>query len=425
MAGTPAERLMRVVMAANWWYRRGGAGAVMMDEAEALGRSGHDVIPFASAHPDNLATRFDRYFPSYTETERGGAGLSVAERVSAAIDLIYDKGAADQFTRLLRDTKPDLVHLHNPSRQLSPSVVWAARRERIPVVMTLHDFALICPQGQMLKGDREACRPPNCVRGNVLHAITNTCVKQSYVVSGLAAAEHLVHRSTRGYTRGVTRLIAPSRFMASTVRSAGIGASAMRVVPNGIPDIRSMPRPGAGRYLLYQGRLSREKGLDVLSAAARLAPDVPIALAGDGPMRADLEASSVPSLRMLGLRTPDQLIEDVDQAVAIISPSTGLENAPLAVIEGLRAGRPVIASDIGGQPELIDAGSGVLVPAGDPGALADAMRRLWQDRDQADALGAAARRSFLDHFTIDHHMAALLAVYDEAIRAGQGDLVRT
>lgn len=407
---------MRIVVAANWWYRRGGAGAVMLDEAAALERAGHTVIPFAAAHPDNLATPYDRFFPPYLETSMGGAGMSPLRGIAAAVDLVYDREAARRFDSLIRDVRPDLLHLHNPSRQLSPSILRVAGRAGVPSVLTLHDYNLVCPQGQMLKGDEAACTAPNCVGGNTLHAITNVCVKGSRVVSGIAALEHFIHRSTGAYGRQAGRLIAPSRFMARLVRKAGMGASTLRVVPNGIPDEPpSSTTPALGTHILYQGRLSREKGVDQLCAAARLVPDIPILVAGDGPIRRALEATAPANVRFLGACAPDVLAGHLAAAVAVVSPSTWYENAPLSVLEALRAARPVIATELGGQPELVDASVGRLVSPRDPTAIAAGLRELWDDRGLARSLGEAGRRRYLERYTHAEHMRALLAVYAEVV----------
>lgn len=136
---------MRIVMAANWWYRRGGLGAVMFDEARGLESRGIEVIPFAAAHPQNEATPWSRFFPTFTETAQAGALMSPLARAATAFNLVHDREAARSFARLVDEIRPDVLHLHGPSRQLSPSIIAVAVRHRIPVVITLHDYALICP----------------------------------------------------------------------------------------------------------------------------------------------------------------------------------------------------------------------------------------------------------------------------------------
>lgn len=401
-------------MAANWWYRRGGLGGVMFDEAHGLESRGCEVIPFAAAHPQNEPTPWSRHFPSFTETAQAGAQMSLLARAGAAFDLIHDREAARCFASLIAEVRPDVLHLHGPGRQLSPSIIAVAVRHRIPVVITLHDYALICPQGRLLKGEVAACTPPNCVRGNVVHAVTNRCLKQSTAASAVAALEHLVHRATGAYTRRAARFVAPSRFLARAVTSAGVEARRVAVLPNGLePGASATPLPNEGGHLLYAGRLAGEKGLATLVEAARRLPDATFILAGDGPLKRWLQAEAPPNVSLVGHQPPQELEALRRGAVAVISPSIWYENAPLTVLEAMRAARPVVATDIGGQPELLESGGGLLVPPGDATALVGAIDRLWADRSEAAAIGRAGRQALVERYSLDRHLDGLLAIYEE------------
>ncbi len=172
--------------------------------------------------------------------------------------------------------------------------------------------------------------------------------------------------------------------------------------------------PYSGGHVLFAGRLAREKGLDVLLAAARLLPDVPVVIAGDGPIRGWLESDAPGSVRFLGDQTPDELRRLRADAVAQVSPSTWYENAPLTVLEAMRDGRPSIVSATGGQTEIVDGGSGLVVPPRAAVALADAIRTLWQNRSLAEQLGQAARQRLLASYTLDRHVSTLEGIYGEA-----------
>lgn len=410
---------MRIVMAANWWYRRGGLGDVALAEADALVSRGHAVIPFAAAHPDNVPALSSRYFPPFIETSTAGQDMGLFGKVTAAATLVYRPQAARLFGQLLDEYRPDIVHLHGPARQLTPAVVGAARRRHIPVVMTLHDYLLVCPQGMLVRRGT-ACRPPNCLSGNVLAAIEGRCVKGSLPASALAATETLIHRSLGLYTGNVELLVAPSRFLARLVASAaGVPGDRVRVLPNGLPDEPTDSALPAvdGRHVLFAGRLVREKGVHVLLDAARQIPEIPIVIAGDGPERASLMNDAPPNARFVGLLGRNELGAVRSQAVAVVSPSVWDENAPLSVLEALRAGRPVIATNLGGHPELVTADCGLLVEPSDSTGLAEAIARLWHDRATTDRLGLAARRRYLDRYGLDLHVDRLLDLYGQALRS--------
>lgn len=400
-------------MVANWWYRRGGLGAVMLDESAELEARGHAVLPFAAAHPDNLPSAWARFFPAFLETERLGEHLSLRRRATTVGRLVHNGDAARRFDAFLREARPDVVHLHNTVRQLSPSILGVARRRGIPVVMTLHDYGLVCPQGQLYKAEREACAPPNCLRGNVLHAVSNRCIKRSLAGSLVAAGEHFVHRSLGSYVNRAERLISPSRFLRRVLVSAGIAAARMVVLPNGLPDAPATPLPARGGHVLFAGRLAREKGLDVLLDAARLSPEVTYIVAGDGPLRTRLAAEAPRNVRLVGHASPAELEALREASFAVAVPSTWYENAPLSVLEAMRSARPVVASARGGHVELLSEGGGTLVAPGDAAALARAIGALWSDRRAASEAGHAGRQAFERRYRLDDHVRALIDLYAE------------
>jgi glycosyltransferase involved in cell wall biosynthesis len=409
---------MKIVMAANWWYRRGGLGAVMLDEARELAAAGHTVIPFASAHPSNIRTPWSTYFPPFSETADLGRSMSGIERVRTAVRLLSNSEAARCFDQLLAETRPDIVHLHNTARQLSPSILRIATERKIPILLTVHDYSLICPQGQMYKGEQSACTPPNCTNGNTAHAVLNRCVKRSLAGSSLAAAEHLIHRALRLYIGRAKFLLCPSRFVAGMLMGAGVSPSQLRIIPNGVASLPEVAElPASGRYILYAGRLSREKGLRVLLAAAKLTPDVKYVIAGDGPLLSELESHRTSNVTLTGHVSELGVAELLRECVALVSPSTWYENAPISILEALRGGRPVIASEIGGQGELLRGGGGILVQPGRVLPLVNAIRGVWESPAEAKRLGVAAAANFEKNFTLAIHMERLQSIYHEAIGA--------
>jgi glycosyltransferase involved in cell wall biosynthesis len=345
-----------------------------------------------------------------------GAGASVAQRAKIAASLIYNRDASALFERLISSERPDLVHLHNSVRQLSPSILAVASRHHVPVVMTLHDYALVCPQGQMFKGEREACRPPNCVRGNIVHAVSNRCIKRSVTASAVAAVEQLIHRSTGAYFNNVAALLAPSQFILDHMVAAGIPRRKLRLLPNGLSDdVDEAAIPAEGGHALYAGRLTREKGVDVLLDAARLTPHITYVIAGDGPLKAPLVAKAASNVRFVGHLHRDRLREVYRSSVAIAVPSVWYENAPLSVLDAMRASRPIVATDMGGHVEMLRRGGGILIPRNDARALAAAVSSLWDDRAYARAIGAAGRLIFEQRFTLQQHVDRLMEYYAEAL----------
>jgi glycosyltransferase involved in cell wall biosynthesis len=410
MAGRTDDKL-RVVIASKFWYQRGGLERVMFDEIAGLQERGHAVAGFSTRHPENVASEWSDYFAPYLELGRGSS-ISSADRARAIGRMFSNRPAAASFDRLLVDFRPDVVHVHGIHRQLSPSILFAAQRRGVPVVQTLHDYQHVCPADVLLRGGITPCDPPRCGPLNTLPCIANRCVRGSLATSAISAAERCWQRSRRAYERTVSRFISPSRFMADVMRSGG-WTLPIDVVPNAVCNVDSAGRNDEG-FFLIASRLSAEKGIDVAARAARDA-GVELVVLGDGPERGRLE-SEFPGLGFRGHVSADEVRGYLLRCRAAVLPTTCIENAPMAILEAMSVGIPVISSRVGGVPEQVrDGVDGLLVPPGDAAALCSAMRTLATDEGLARRMGASAQQRARDSFGFDGHMKSLVAVYKRAL----------
>jgi len=401
---------MRILVANKFWYRRAGLERVMFDEITWLQEAGHEVAHFSTQHPENDASSWSDYFAPYLEIGMGGE-LTARQNVIAARRMFWNTEAARLFAGLLADFRPDVVHVHGIHRQISPSILLEARRAQVPVVQSLHDYHPICAAGDLLLGGRRACNPPRCGAVNVLPCVIHGCVQHSSSRSALAAAELLSRRWLSRVPNLVDAFISPSHYMAAAVRAGGFDRGPIHVLPNAVP-LRDEPSPGAGdRFFVYAGRLSREKGLVTLLRAVRVA-GVPLMVAGDGPLKKEIAAAAPPTVTLLG-RLDGPAVDDLlARCRAAVVPSEWAENAPMAVLEPMSLGRPVVASRMGGIPEQVrDGREGVLITAGDTLGLAAALRLLADDEALAARLGAAGRARARALFDPERHTAGLLRVY--------------
>lgn len=407
---------MRVLVVNKFWYRRGGLERVMFDEAAWLEAAGHEVAHFSTAHPDNEPSPYSDYFAPYLELGAGGR-LGARDAVRAGVRLFHNRPAARCVTRLIAEFRPDVVHAHGVHRQLSPSVLTAARRRGVPVVQTLHDYHKVCPADTLLLAGRAPCEPRRCRTYWYGAAVRHRCVRGSVGASVLSAAETTYQRTRRAYEHAVSCFICPSGFLASVMRDAGVAPDRLRVVANamGLPQVEAEERPAGGPgSFLYAGRLAPEKGVGVFLEAAQAA-DVRVVVAGDGPFAQTLGSRGARG-EFRGRVGGAELERLVEGARAVVVPSVCLENAPMAVLEAMAAGTPVIASRIGGIPELIDDGvEGILVEPGDVGDLAAALRRLTDEPETARAMGERGRARVMRDFTPERHLEGLLDAYEHAI----------
>ena len=409
---------MKILVANKFWYRRAGLERVMFDEIGWLEAAGHEVAHFSTQHPENDASPWSDYFVPYLELGPETT-LTTREKTIAVRRMFWNAVAARQFARLLRDFRPDVVHAHGIHRQISPSILVEARRAGVPVVQTLHDYHPICASGDLLFGGRRACDPPRCGPLDVVPCLLHRCVHRSGVKSALGAGELLWRRWVVRQEQLVDVFISPSRYLARIVAASGVRHRPVHVLPNAIPAPARVPAEPVGEAFVYAGRLSREKGLATLIRAAGAA-QVPLLVAGTGPLEQSLRAQAARGVRFLGRLPGDEVDRLLAGARAAVVPSEWAENAPMAVLEPMVLGRPVVATRMGGIPEQVrDGRDGVLVDAGDELQLAAALRVLADDAALADRLGRSARERAMTTFGAQGHLEGLLGIYAAAIKAAR------
>lgn len=406
---------MVILQVNKFFFEKGGSERYFFELSRAQAGRGHEIVHFAMTHPRNLPSPWSGHFAPLREYEAGGGWR-------AARDFIRSREAATCIEDLLRAIRPDVAHLHNIYHQLTPSIIGVLSRARVPLVMTLHDYKLVCPSYSLFTGGR-ACR--RCVRGPVLHAVAHRC-GGTLARSLLLAAEAGWQRVTRVYAR-VDRFIAPSAFMRAVMVEGGMDGARIRHVPPFAPEgapAEAGRAPGGlpDRFVAYVGRLSPEKGVDVLLDAMERLPGIPLVVFGDGPAGPALavRARGLPHVRFAGHVTRADLAAAMPRAVAVVLPTLSPENAPLAVVEAASAGVPVVVSDQGGLPGLAGAFDGVTVPAHDVAALASAIAAVWADGESARARAGHAWRRSRELFSMEHHLDAIEEIYREAALSAAG-----
>ncbi len=409
---------MRILQVNKFHYNRGGAETVYFGVSDLLRKHGHEVIPFAMQDPRNEPTSYDRYFVSNIDLREESGGI--AGKIGAAARILYSREAEQRIDRLIRDTKPDIAHLHNIYHQLSPSILRALKRHSVPVVMTLHDYQLICP-AYTLYTDGSVCE--QCRGHRYYNTVLRSCVKGSRLKSAICAVEAYFHAATGMYRNGVKYYIAPSRFLSEKMVEFGLNPRQVTYVPNFIDAAPMAVQPVVGSYYLYAGRLENVKGVGTLLRAVAASPAArahELRIAGDGEQRAELEAychrEGLENVRFLGHLSQEQMGPLLEDASFVVVPSEWYENAPLSVLEAAARGKAVVVSDLGGLPELVkDGETGVIFKAGDSGALRLAIDGLLADPERASVMGRQARAFMQEEFDPELHYRRLLAIYERAL----------
>jgi glycosyltransferase involved in cell wall biosynthesis len=394
----------------NYFYPRGGAEVLFLEQNRMFESIGWQVVPFAMRHPKNLSSPWASYFPDEIEF---GREYSLSEKMLGAQRVIYSLQARRKMRDLLDHVRPRIAHAHNLYHHLSPSILPMLRKRGIPVVMTVHDLKLACPAYTMMAYSQPCER---CRGGKIHNVVMHRCIKGSLALSGLVMIETLMHRLFRLYETNVSRFVVPSRFVLEKLVQWGWSRDRFSYIPNFVDLERFRPNVEIGNRFVYCGRLEILKGVATLLRAAAAARQ-PLTLLGSGPDEARLrklgEELGVDA-DFLGHQTKETLARVIQSARAVVVPSECNENAPLALLEAYAAGRPVIGSRMAGIPELVrENETGELFPAGDVEALATVLDRFAKlSTGRLAAMGAAGRAWVEQDFGAASYRNRLLALYE-------------
>ncbi|MBI4729857.1 MAG: glycosyltransferase family 4 protein [Acidobacteria bacterium] len=379
-----------------------GENRCFEDERDLLARAGHHVVTYTRANDEIVARSF-------------------AERLRLGVETVWSRRTLRDLRALLRRRLPDVAHFQNTFPLISPSAYAACREAGVPVVQSVHNFRVVCPNAQLFR-DGGPCE--DCVGRPVAWlGVARRCYRGGLAPSGTVAAMLAVHRARSTWTRDVDLFIAPSAFAAAKLVEGGLPAERVAVKPNFVhPD----PGPGrhGGGFALFVGRLGEEKGVRALLAACeRLRGTLPMVVAGDGPL-APLVARAAERgvVRWTGALGREEVARLMGEATLAVVQSISYETFGRVVVEAFARATPVVATRIGALAELVDDGrTGLVVDPGDPDDLARAL--TWAARNPAELrrMGAEARRDFETKYTADRNLAMLLDLYRRARSlAGRG-----
>ncbi|HMN13912.1 MAG TPA: glycosyltransferase family 4 protein [Bellilinea sp.] len=394
---------MRILLANKFFFRNGGSEVVLFQERDFLLREGHTVIDFSMRDERNYESAYSNSFANRKDYR----AESRLNRLHALLSLVHSFDAVRKIGELIEATRPDLIHCHNIYHQLTPSIIGTAKAYGVPVVLTLHDYKPVCPVYTRLR-DGKPCS--ECLDGDFRNVLRHRCADGSLGKSALLYAEAMIQRLLGNYEK-VDRFIAPSRFMAESIVHR-IPAERITLLYNGI-DIENYPDTSQdGGYVLFLGRLSHEKGVEVLLRAHSASDGSwPLIVAGDGPLLEDLRAK-YPCATFEGHLTGDKFRKTLGGAAVVVVPSEWYENCPMSVLEAMACGKPVVGSRIGGIPELItDNETGLLFEAGNASELGACIGRLMDDATLRRRMGQAGRARAEHEFSLGRHNAELMKLY--------------
>jgi glycosyltransferase involved in cell wall biosynthesis len=327
--------------------------------------------------------------------------------MGTAARAIWSTEATDHVRGLIRRSRAEIVHFHNLFPLLSPAVLRAAGNEGAAVVMTLHNYRLLCLPATFIR-DGRICE--DCLGRRPWPGVVHACYRDSTLGSATLATSISLHTALHTFDR-VTKYLAVSRFVRRKYVEAGWPDDRIEVKSNFAWE--SPRRDGPGRYFLYLGRLSSGKGVATLLAAWRRS-SAHLLVVGDGPAAQSLTGGAPANVEFRPTVSPADVPALIREARALLVPSLWYEAQPRVILEAYAAGVPVLASDLGALPEAVGPDSGLLVPPGDAAAWADAVERLLDDRE-SERLGQGAWRRWRDTYSPERGLQNLEDAYRRAV----------
>ncbi|MCK5062262.1 glycosyltransferase family 4 protein [Candidatus Parcubacteria bacterium] len=402
--------VMKIVQVNKFNYLRGGAEKCFLELCSNLEKNGNKVAKFCMHHPQNTSTKWDKFFVSrisYNESR-------MRDKLIAPFRLWYSLEAQKKFEKLIRNFKPDLIHIHNIFHQISPSILPVAKKKKIPVVMHLHDYKMLCPSSFLYSKDA-FCK--KCKSGKYFNCFLYKCHKESYLKSLIVTIEAYLHSSVFNiYLDNIDLFIAPSQFMKNTCVEFGLPENKIIVINNPISNEEvEFIANYKYKYLLYFGRLSREKGIHILlEAMAKIKTDIKLKIAGEGPEFKRLndlikQYKIDNKISFVGYKSSQELWNLIIGSNAVIIPSIVPENMPYSMMEAMAFKKVVIAANVGGIPEIIANGeNGFLFDPNDIKTLVERIDKL--NNFNLTKMGQKAWQSVLE-INIENHYKDIIKVY--------------
>ena len=380
---------MRILIVHNSYRQKGGEDTVVENEVILLEKVGHEVMQF-------------------TVNNDGING--VMNKINAFISAIYSFSSKNRLENLIKDFEPDIVHVHNFFPLISPSVYYACKQMKVPVVQTIHNHRIYCPSGLRLLNN-QVCK--RCHKGNFLHAVKYKCYKGSRIGSMSVALMDFIHYSISTWNNKISKILAISPFMKEQLEEFGISSKNIVVKPNFVNasnnQVKNKRRIGG----LFVGRLSEEKGIKPLSDALQQF-EGDFSIIGDGPLKEFVERGNSRVLK--GWLPNNEVKIKMQEALYLVIPSIWEEPFGMTIIEAYANGLPVIGSRIGAIKDLIIEGeTGLLFTPGNSDELREKINWAESHPEEMNRMGKRAYAEYLEHYSSEKNLEQLVNIYQNTI----------
>ena len=389
---------MRIIVIHNRYRYQGGEDAVFQAEVRLLSERGHEVHELIFSNK-NIPDSFDKYL-------QGIRGL-------------YNVSSALTLQKLIKEYKPDLIHVHNFFPLASPSVFYTAKKFNIPVVVTLHNFRLVCPSGTLYHNG--SIYEENVGKIIPWRGILKGVYRNSKIETlGLAGITTL-HNLIGTWRNKVDRFIVLTEFAQRKFADSALRVNPHQFVvkPNFVEDF-GVGVDAREKFFVLVGRLSVEKGIHVVLKALAI-ERFKLVVIGDGPLKDDVVsvANTNPHVIYLGFKEKDVIVHYLKRCTALLLPSVCYEGFPISLLESFATGTPAIVSRLGPLAEIVqDNENGLHFDPGNAEDLVNKVLLISKDTMLARRLGENARRTYLNNFTPEKNYQKLMDIYRQLVHIG-------
>ena len=406
---------MKILMINKFLYPRGGSESYMLKLGEELSSLGHEVEYFGMQDAQNTVGNSIGLCTTNMDFHSTGV-----KRFLYPFKIIYSSEAYKKLGKVLDNFKPDIVHMNNINFQLTPSIIYAVKKRNIPLVQTVHDYQMICPN-HLLYSFNETKPCDRCIKGSKWNCLKYSCIHNSKIKSFLGVIEAKFYSILKTYNK-VDLYICPSKFLENKLMDGSELYSGKTYVIHNFIQKNSVPKKADNEnpYIVFVGRLSKEKGVELLSETAKLLPHFHFVVAGNGPDDACLK--DIPNVTLKGFLTGDELTDLMANAKLLIAPSVCYENCPLSILEAHSMGIPVVTMNSGGMAELVeDEKTGVLASSPTPEAVAQAVEKCLGNEEYYKTLKSNCETISGNITGVTKYCEILLHKYNDLIKRGENN----
>ena len=396
---------MKILMVNKFLYPRGGSESYMLYLAEHLKKIGHEIQFFGMYDEKNTVGNAKGLYTQNMDFHAKGLA-----RFLYPFKIVYSLEAKKKIMQVIDDFKPDIVHMNNINFQLTPSIIYGIKKKRIPLVQTVHDYQMICPNHLLYNFDKNMpCE--KCVGGMHINCIKNKCIHASMVKSMIGVIEAKLYSLLKTYKK-VDLFVCPSKFLEKKLLSAKEYYKGKTKTIHNFIDKETFANAARKEdsYIVFVGRLSKEKGIENIAGAAKLLPEYRFVVAGSGPNEDVLK--DIPNIRLAGFLTGDELTELMGNAKVLLLPSICYENCPLSILEAHCMGVPVVTMNSGGMAELVKDGvTGTLVNEPTPEAIALKLKETIENEDYYNTLKENCKNEKENILSVEAYADILIKEY--------------